>query len=232
MPVGNLIQVRRGSSVQWSAQNPVLSSGELGFETDTNRLKIGNGIENWISLNYIGSSDNLVQVKNNNDYAISKGQGVYISGHDSTAGLPTIAPYVAAGSHSEQKFAGVASSYIAGGGIGYVIAFGVLSGIDTTGSISNIAMGNESWSNGDVLYVSPYDFGKFTKVKPINNIILVGLILYSHANGSILIRSFINPQFNELNGVNILNPINGNLLKYDGENPSWKNSSAIDGGVV
>lgn len=44
------IQVRRGTAAQWSSANPVLSAGEPGFETDTNVLKIGDGITAWSSL--------------------------------------------------------------------------------------------------------------------------------------------------------------------------------------
>jgi len=32
------IQVRRGTAAQWTAANPILIIGELGFETDTNTL--------------------------------------------------------------------------------------------------------------------------------------------------------------------------------------------------
>lgn len=46
------IQFRRGDSSQWAEANPILSSGELGFEQDTNQFKIGDGISNWLSLPY------------------------------------------------------------------------------------------------------------------------------------------------------------------------------------
>ena len=35
------IQVRRGLSTEWSTINPILSPGELGFETDTGKIKVG-----------------------------------------------------------------------------------------------------------------------------------------------------------------------------------------------
>lgn len=41
---------RRGTSAEWAAQNPVLSPGEIGFETDTKMMKIGDGVTNWNSL--------------------------------------------------------------------------------------------------------------------------------------------------------------------------------------
>lgn len=46
------IQNRRGTASQWATANPVLAAGELGYETDTNRFKIGNGSQNWNSLSY------------------------------------------------------------------------------------------------------------------------------------------------------------------------------------
>ena len=39
----------------WAARNPILLSGEIGFETDTGNQKIGNGIQNWNKLHYYGS---------------------------------------------------------------------------------------------------------------------------------------------------------------------------------
>ena len=35
------VQVRRGTKVEWDTANPQLLDGEIGFETDTYRLKIG-----------------------------------------------------------------------------------------------------------------------------------------------------------------------------------------------
>lgn len=46
------IQIRRGTSSSWTFENPILSSGELGLETDSYKLKIGNGITAWNSLDY------------------------------------------------------------------------------------------------------------------------------------------------------------------------------------
>ena len=47
-----LIQVRRGTASQWTSGNPTLGSGEIGFETDTFKIKIGNGSTAWTSLQY------------------------------------------------------------------------------------------------------------------------------------------------------------------------------------
>ena len=46
------IQLRKGTAAAWTSANPVLLSGEVGFETDTLKLKIGDGTTSWTSLAY------------------------------------------------------------------------------------------------------------------------------------------------------------------------------------
>lgn len=48
-----IFQLKRGQSADWKKINPVLRVGEPGFEIDTGRLKIGNGLANWNALKYI-----------------------------------------------------------------------------------------------------------------------------------------------------------------------------------
>ncbi len=48
------IQARRGTAAQWTSTNPTLSAGEFGFETDTLKLKVGDGSTAWTSLAYVG----------------------------------------------------------------------------------------------------------------------------------------------------------------------------------
>jgi hypothetical protein len=57
MAVVTQIQVRRGTAAQWTSTNPTLASGEWGFETDTLKVKIGNGSTAWNSLGYQGAGD-------------------------------------------------------------------------------------------------------------------------------------------------------------------------------
>jgi hypothetical protein len=44
---------RRGTAAQWTAANPILEDGELGFESDTTNLKVGNGEDAWEDLPYV-----------------------------------------------------------------------------------------------------------------------------------------------------------------------------------
>lgn len=57
MSVVTQIQVRRGTAAQWTSANPTLAAGEWGFETDTGKVKIGNGSTAWNSLGYTGAGD-------------------------------------------------------------------------------------------------------------------------------------------------------------------------------
>ena len=46
------IQIRRDTGQNWIDNNPILFAGEIGFETTTNKFKIGDGVSNWNSLDY------------------------------------------------------------------------------------------------------------------------------------------------------------------------------------
>lgn len=45
-------QERRDTAAHWTAINPVLAQGEIGFETDTGQFKFGNGSSTWTALTY------------------------------------------------------------------------------------------------------------------------------------------------------------------------------------
>jgi hypothetical protein len=44
------VQLRRGTTVEWSAANPTLAAGELGLDTTLGRIKVGDGATAWDSL--------------------------------------------------------------------------------------------------------------------------------------------------------------------------------------
>jgi hypothetical protein len=53
---GARIQLKRGLAAQWTASTTVLLSGEIGYETDTDKFKIGNGTSLWTSLPYFNGN--------------------------------------------------------------------------------------------------------------------------------------------------------------------------------
>lgn len=46
------IQLRRGTAAEWQAVDPILAAAEAGFERDTGKLKFGDGVTAWNSLEY------------------------------------------------------------------------------------------------------------------------------------------------------------------------------------
>jgi hypothetical protein len=54
------MQQRRGTASQWTAANPILNAGEIGFESDTNKFKIGDGTNHWANLGYFVDADTLI----------------------------------------------------------------------------------------------------------------------------------------------------------------------------
>jgi len=50
--MASIIQIRRDTASAWTAANPILAQGELGLETDTSKLKAGDGISSWTILPY------------------------------------------------------------------------------------------------------------------------------------------------------------------------------------
>ena len=77
-----IVQQRHDTSANWSTKNPVLLVGEIGFESDTNKFKIGDGKALWNALDYQGeksggdlvlrnvtlSSSNWVDERSTNGY--------------------------------------------------------------------------------------------------------------------------------------------------------------------
>ena len=52
------IQLRNGTAAEWTAKNPVLLKGEMGIETDTHKIKVGDGSTQWSELTYCGADTN------------------------------------------------------------------------------------------------------------------------------------------------------------------------------
>lgn len=53
------IQLRRGTAANWTTANPVLASGEIGVETDTGKLKVGDGSSAWASRPYVTAAGSM-----------------------------------------------------------------------------------------------------------------------------------------------------------------------------
>jgi len=50
--MANTIQHKRGTAAEWTSADPTLAAGEFGYETDTGKLKLGDGSTAWSALGY------------------------------------------------------------------------------------------------------------------------------------------------------------------------------------
>jgi hypothetical protein len=50
---------KRGKAASWVSANPILAEAEPGYELDTGKLKIGNGVTAWNDLAYFGGDSSL-----------------------------------------------------------------------------------------------------------------------------------------------------------------------------
>lgn len=64
MPRVTNIQIRRGTNAQWFSTNPTLDSGEPGFDSTNNLLKLGDGTSTWANLSVINSTLTSINVGN------------------------------------------------------------------------------------------------------------------------------------------------------------------------
>ena len=55
--MASIIQLRGGTASAWTSTNPTLAQNEFGVETDTNRMKRGDGATAWTSLAYFETGE-------------------------------------------------------------------------------------------------------------------------------------------------------------------------------
>jgi hypothetical protein len=109
---------------------------------------------------------------------------------------------------------------------GFIMTMGQILEINTTGSLQG-----ETWTDGDVLYLSPSTAGKVTNIKPTGltgHIVIIGYVEYSHVNhGKIYVKIMNGWELDELHNVYIDNTIldNNNILTYNSADSLWKNKT-------
>lgn len=80
--IGQIIlrfRVRRRTAAEWTSANEILLSAELALETDTDKLKIGDGTTQWNDLAYFGGSELTSR---------NAGVGIDIEQHTPSSGTP------------------------------------------------------------------------------------------------------------------------------------------------
>lgn len=66
-----LIKLRRDTAANWTSANPTLAEGEPGLETDTGKIKYGDGASSWTQLNYSSSGSSTIVASTNTNATIT-----------------------------------------------------------------------------------------------------------------------------------------------------------------
>lgn len=160
--------------------------------------------------------------------AITEGQLICKTGTVGASGVITFGP-APANLADNDGIIGVATENIALNGFGRITAFGVVHGINTSGSSSG-----QTWADGDTLWYNPAGGGLMTNVKPTapNIKYQIATVINAGNGGSGSIQVDLLPG-SQLGGtdsnVQINGVANGNILTYDGANSYWKNTDLAAG---
>jgi hypothetical protein len=208
------------------------SVGDLFFKTSDGFIYAHNGTT-WVVQGGVDAESTVYLVRNNTGSTILKGTLVAASGAEAS-GRIDVAPYETTGlQDSELRVMGMATANISNGVNGTVISFGTLTGLDTRGtSASAIAVGDETWAEGDVLYAHPTADGKLTNVRPQHDLAVAFITVRHASSGQIAIRIVPgNNHLEWLHDVTLDTPADNELLAYDYSAGVWVNKSAEDLGL-
>jgi hypothetical protein len=204
--------------------NPQHVIGRLNWSVDDGTLELGMG-NNGEVTQQIGL-EQFFLVKNQSGLQLQNGRVVRAYGTLGNSGRILGNYMIADGSIPYYFTLGVTTQNIDNGDDGYITNFGVVKGINTTGSLYG-----ETWSDGDILYVSPTILGGLTNVEPIepNLKIQMALVIKADNNGSMFVRPDLGSKLGDLHNLQTSGATNGDLIAFDSSDGIWKYTKTLDG---
>lgn len=253
------IQTRNGTAAQWTAANPVLALGEQGLESDTRKVKYGDGVTAWNSLAYAGATLPIATTSVLGG-VISDGNSINIDGTGvistvsvgkikqqvkNATGSPLLkgqAVYVngANGTNVTIALAQANAESTSSKTLGLLeadIANGGTGYVVTEGILTGLNT-NAAANEGDPVWLSPtvaggLVYGVANKPVAPYHMVYMGVVSRKNANnGEIFIKVQNGYELEELHNVSITTPVNWNVLRYDSVTSLWKNDVLPAGGSV
>lgn len=232
------IQLRRDTAANWAINNPILAAGEVAFtsdvfytSTDQQRFKIGDGVQTWSQLDYVpeGSGGTsypehlyLTVVNKTGDNLLASGYKVLRV--SDAQGQRLAVDYAQANNDANSTDTiGVVYENININQEGKIVTIGELTELNTTGSLQG-----ETWTDGDVIYLSPFTAGQITNIKPTapNHLVSLGYVVYAHANhGKIYIKCDNGYELQELHNVYAPSPNNNEGIFWSSGTNRYENKS-------
>jgi len=210
----------------------VLLAGQVVYLQQTGQYKIGNGVTQLSALAFLGSSviateTQLVTATVVNKTGVNLLASNYQAVKVSTAQGQRLAINFAQANNDNNSVdtIGLVRENISNNQEGDVVILGQIVEVNTTGSLQG-----ETWTDGDVLYLSPTTAGRITNVKPTGltgHIVVIGYVEYAHAqHGKIYTKIMNGWELEELHNVadvSYTTPINADsLLIKDSTASLWK----------
>ena len=87
--MASIIQIRRDTASNWTSANPILALGEMGAETDTSKIKIGDGTTAWTSVPYLIDAGDYLTATSTNTLT---NKTITFAGNTLTGVAPTTTP--------------------------------------------------------------------------------------------------------------------------------------------
>jgi hypothetical protein len=197
----------------------VSTEGKMYWDEPNGTISLGmhgSQVSQQIGLEY------YYYVKNQSGATIENGRVVRAAGTLGASGRILGKYMIANGTIPAKYTLGVATEDIINGDDGYVTEFGLVRGIDTTGTPYG-----ETWSEGDVLWVSPTFEGGLTNVEPNfpNLKIEMAIVIRANANGSIFVRPHRYPSTNEIQDIISSGRTNNSILQYNASISGYTNTT-------
>jgi len=191
------------------SSEPAYREGRLYYNMDDNALSFMN---NQSDVRLQIGEESYIKMVNKTGTTILNGTPVKISGSQGNRPVAALAvsenhPF---GNGTATEIAGIATHDILNNQEGYVTAFGLVGGLDTS-----------NFTNGSILYVSS-SAGELTDIKPSPpyDILEIGVVANSHATqGKIFVKTKHSIHLRDISGISSsANPTNGDVLKYNSSN--------------
>jgi hypothetical protein len=214
-------------NTSYTATQPV--AGRLSWNSADGTLDLG--MKGGNVTQQIGE-EIFYEVRNETGTPIDNGTLLYANGVTAGSGRITATPYTADGSVREVRLLGMATETISTGVNGFVTHFGYVRGLDTRGTTaSSIAVGDETWAVGDILYAHPTVAGKLTNVRPKHEISVAIVIIRHQSTGVVFVRPTSYGHLDDIHDVSISTGslASGDLLVYSSTLDYWQNSKQLTG---
>ena len=228
------LQMYTQTTAQWNASTYILKKGQAGIEdtgTTTYKMKVGDGVSTWSQLGYISGGGGGNEFPETIYLTVVNGTGANLLASQykvvkvQSAQGQRLQVNLAQGNNDANSAdtIGIVYENINNNQTGRIVVIGEIIGINTTGNLQG-----ETWTDGDILYLSPTIAGAITNIKPTapNHSVIVGYVVYAHQNnGKIYCKVANGYEIGELHDCYLPSPLNNQGIFWNSSTTRYENKS-------